>query len=79
MTMQVSRAVDHTVYPRKALAEARQAYREYCDVTITPLSVQRAQVTISVKAAYHESAREVILEFLNYALDRSVQAHFEDE
>ncbi len=79
MTMQVSRTIDHNVYPRKALAEARQAYREYCAVTIVPLSGQRVQVTISVKMAYRENAREVILEFLNYALDRSVQAHFEDE
>ncbi len=79
MTMQVSRTIDHNLYPRKALAEARQAYREYCAVNIVPLSGPRAQVTISVKEVYCESAREVILEFLNYALDRSIQAHFEDD
>jgi hypothetical protein len=76
--MQVVRTIDHTLYPRKALADARQAYREYCSLTITPVNGGKLQVTITVKDDYQDNARHVILEFLNYALDRSVQIHLEE-
>ncbi len=77
--MQVTRSIDHTLYPRKALADATQAYRDYCDVRITPFNSQKSHVTIRVKEVHDGSPSEVILEFLNYALDRSLQIQLEKD
>jgi hypothetical protein len=76
--VQVTRTIDHTLYPRKALADARQAYREYCSLTVAPVDGEKVRVTIRVKDDYQDNARHVILEFLNYALDRSVQIHLDE-
>lgn len=67
------RVIDHTLYPRQALAEARTAYREYCSVRVEPLDSNRAQVTISVLPAHADNHREVALSFLNFALDKALE------
>ena len=77
--MEITRTVDHALYPRRALTEATHAYRDYCDVKITPFTSQKSHLKISVKQAHAASAREVILEFLNYALDKSIHIHLENE
>ena len=79
MSFEFTKTLDHTLYPRKALAEARQAYRDYCHLNIRPLTNDRAQVSIVVKDAYENDSRQVVLDFLNYMLDRSAQLRFEDE
>jgi len=78
--MEITRTVDHALYPRRALTEATHAYRDYCDVKITPITSHKSHLKISVKQqADAASAREVILEFLNYALDKSIHIHLENE
>jgi hypothetical protein len=79
VSFEFTKTIDHTLYPRKALAEARQAYRDYCTLTISPLTNDRAQVSIFVKDAYENDCRQVVLDFLNYMLDRSAQIHLEEE
>lgn len=69
--------IDHTLYPRKALAEARQTYASYCDFRVRPKNETRAELTIIVKPEYTGDAREVLLEFLNYLLDRAAELQFE--
>lgn len=75
--MQATRTIDHTLYPRRALADATHAYRDYCDVKITPFNTQKSRVTITVKEIQISSGGQVILEFLNYALDKSIQMQLE--
>ena len=74
----VNRIIDHRLYPRKALSAAREAYSEYCEFNIKPLSHNRASVTIQVKEKYSADSRQVILEFFNYALDSAAQIKFEE-
>ncbi len=75
--MEVIRIIDHRIYPRKALADARHAYNEYCSLTVSPLGSDQARVTISVNPAYESDAKQIVPEFLNYLLDRSAEFHLE--
>lgn len=79
MILQIIRIIDHTLYPRRALAEARQAYQDYCTLEIVPEGNTKAKVTIAVKEAYEKESKQVVLDFLNYTLDRSVQIVLEDD
>jgi len=69
----VLRIVDHAIYPRKAIGEARIAYKGHCSVTVEPLPRDRAQIRISVLPKYEADGREVVLSFLNYALDKAAE------
>jgi len=77
--MEISRVVDHQIYPRSAIADARQAYREYCTVKARSLPSNLVEISISVKPEHKNDAREVVLGFFNYALGRAAELHFEDE
>lgn len=67
------RNIDNTIYPKKAVSEARMAYREYFDSTIEATTSHTVKLTISVKSKYENNRREVILNFWNYLLDRACQ------
>mgnify|MGYP000659282151 CR=1 FL=1 len=69
----IERIIDHSIYPRQALADARQAYKEYCIFKVSPMSHGRAAIQIQVKPAQVADTRQIVLEFFNYALDRAVQ------
>lgn len=71
--MRVTRHIDHDLYPRKAITEARAAFREYCTLQITPAPSNSARIEINVAVEHEEQAREIVLEFLNYALDKAVE------
>lgn len=71
--MVIEKTIDHTLYPRQAITEARQAYKDYCTFKVSPSGNNRALLHVSVNPKYSSDAREVALEFLNYALDRAVQ------
>ncbi len=71
--MDVVRVIDNTIYPRKAVIDSRQAYRDYCTVQAKPLGGTRIQLTITARSVDNHGGREVILEFLNYLLDKSVE------
>ena len=79
MSSQFTRTIDHSLYPRGALAAARQAYRDYCSLKVSPLGADRVEVTITVNAEYESDSRQVVLDFLNYVLDRSAQILFEQD
>jgi hypothetical protein len=69
--------MDHKLYPRKALLEARQAYKDYCKVEVKPTEDQLVEVSITPMPEYQEDSREVVLEFLNYVLDKAAQLQVE--
>jgi hypothetical protein len=73
------KTVDHSLYPRKALADARQAYRDYCTLKIVPLNNDCASVLITVNDSYEHEHRQVVLDFLNYLLDKSAQILLEED
>jgi hypothetical protein len=75
--MEITRILDHGIYPRKAVTEARQAFRDHCTFQVSPLGGERVRLSISVKAAHTQNAREVMLEFLNYVLDRAAQIYLD--
>jgi len=76
--MNIVKVVDHDVYPRKAISEARDAYKDYCKVQVTPMPGNRAKLLISVVPAHENDLREVVLSFLNYALDKAAEINLQD-
>jgi len=79
VSFEFARTIDHSLYPRKALTDARQAYRNYCTLKIVPLGNEKVQVSITVNEKYESESRQIVLDFLNYMLDRSAQILFEEE
>lgn len=75
--MDIVRVIDHGIYPRKAISEARAAYKDYCAVRVEPLPSDRARLTITVLPKHAADSREVVLSFLNYALDKSAEIHLQ--
>lgn len=70
--------LDNEIYCRRAVAEARSCFRQYCSVRATPASAGQLELSIAVCRSYRGQAREVVLEFLNYTLDRSIQIELEE-
>ena len=77
--MEITKTIDHRLYPRKAIADARQAYREFLNFSVTPLKNDKVDLTITVKEEHQNESRRIILEFFNFALDRSSQIQFESD
>lgn len=77
--MDIVRVIDHALYPRKAISDARIAYKDYCSVRAEPLPGDCARLTISVLPAHADNGREVLLSFLNYALDKAAELHLQAE
>ena len=67
------RNIDNSIYPKKAVADARMAYRDYCDISIEIADETLPKLTIKVKPKYQKNSRKIILEFWNYLLDLSCQ------
>ena len=74
--MEIERLIDHRIYPRKALTEARQAYKDFCQFRVTPITSDRVRLSISVLPAHQDASREVVLSFLNFALDKAAESYF---
>lgn len=75
--MDFTRRIDNSIYPRKALADARKAYDQYCTVRAVPCNNGIVDITVSVKREYKQDARQIILEFWNYCLDTACQQRIE--
>lgn len=68
-----TRILDNNIYPKKAVADARMAYRDYCDFAIESTASHTVKLTVAVKSEHENNSREIILGFWNYLLDRSCQ------
>jgi len=77
--MQITRIIDRRIYPRKAISEARHAYRDFFSITIYPIDPDEDKVIITVNPEHDKQGKEVVLEFLNYLLDRSAEIRLEAE
>lgn len=75
--MTLMRRIDNALYSRKALADAREAYAQYCSVRAAPRSDGLVDITVEVKAEYTQESRQVTLEFWNYFLDIACQQRLE--
>jgi hypothetical protein len=76
--MQITRVIDHRWFPRRVLAEARQAFQDYCTLNVTPLGNDQVRVVITVKPKHAAHWKNIVLGFFNYALDKAAEAHFEE-
>ena len=61
------------IYDKLALMEARRAYADYAKVRTERGSPNVQKLTISVENRTDEEAREIILSFLNFSLDSSLE------
>jgi hypothetical protein len=75
--MEFTRQIDNSIYSRKALAAARDAYRPYCEVVVKPGIDGKVGITVAIKDEHREQDREVVLEFWNFFLDTSCQQRLE--
>jgi hypothetical protein len=72
------RFIDNTIYPKKAVADARMAYRNYCDFAIDTNGNHLPKLTVTVKPKYQDNSQQIILEFWNYLLDIACQIKMEE-
>ena len=77
MTTKFTRILDNDIYARKAVAEAQVTFREYCTVKVTPAGSGQVELAFKTDAAHEDKAQKIVLEFLNYTLDRSIQLDLE--
>ncbi len=76
--MEFTRVANNTIYSRRALADTRQAFREFCQISASPGTIpDTAEITVEVKEQYVADGRKIILEAWNYMLDRACQIRFE--
>lgn len=68
-----SRLIDNSLYPKKAVADAKMAYKDYCSFTIESVQGNLLKLTVEVKGGHEQDSRNVIFGFWNYLLDRSCQ------
>jgi hypothetical protein len=73
MLLRIERICNHGLYPPQALADAAEAFHDYCALTLAPLGPDRSLAVIEVPEQDPAQAREIALSCLNYALDRAVQ------
>ena len=71
--MAIIRIIDHAIYPRQALSEARVAYKDYCIVRVEPASGNKARLSIEVSSSHLNNKREVVLNFMNFMLDKALE------
>lgn len=77
--MQLTRRIDNTLYSRKALADAREAYREYCSVRVAVTPDGFVEITVHPHRQYESDFRQIILEFWNFFLDTACEQRLEAE
>ena len=77
--MQLTRRIDNTLYSRKALADAREAYREYCTVRAAAMPDVLVEIAVQPHGQYESNARQIILEFWNFFLDTACEQRLEAE
>lgn len=65
--------VCNELYPKEAVFDARSAFTSYLTVRIQPEGRNIARLTLRIEPKYQKESRQIVLEFLNYLLDRSVQ------
>ncbi len=75
----ITRIIDHHLYPRKTISAARQAYKDYCLFKIEPINDEKARLTIIVQPEYEAQQREIVLEFLNFVLDKAAEAYLSEQ
>ena len=69
----VRREVSTSIYSRKAISEAQQAFAQHCRVASVPRPGGRLEVTVTPVSADADEARATVLEFWNYCLARSCE------
>lgn len=75
--MEFKRIIDNSIYTRKALNSARDAYGDYCSVQAVPKPDGTIDIIVTVHEQYNDQPRQVILEFWNYFLDNACKQHLE--
>lgn len=71
--------LSNDIYPKQAVLDAKNAYANYAEFKIERTNSSTLKLIISPKPRYQSDAREICLEFLNYALDCSIQISLERE
>ncbi len=77
--MEITRHIENSIYSRKALAAAREAFSAYCTVWAVPGEGGSVAITVSVRPEFSSDARQVVLEFWNYFLDAACQRRIETD
>lgn len=71
--------LDNRLYLKQAVLEAKTMFSRYAEFQTNIVDFNNIQIKIKTKHSFDSNLREIVLEFMNYALDRSVQIQQEKE
>ncbi|SMG63368.1 hypothetical protein BMETH_162_2 [methanotrophic bacterial endosymbiont of Bathymodiolus sp.] len=70
--------VDSTIYPRKAVAATRLAFKSFCRVEATRQKSTLVTLKFSLlQSSSPETIETVVLEFMNYLLDVTADSYLD--
>lgn len=67
------RSISPSIYTRRALVAAQDAFKAYCKVTTVRGDADRLQVVLRPLDIPSEQIPELVLAFWNFYLDKSIQ------
>lgn len=70
--------LNNSIYPKKAVLEAKQAFSSYLESTLKPVE-GGVLITLNIKQVYQNDTPQIYGEFMNYLLDRTIQIALEKE
>lgn len=79
MSHTVVLSISNDFYAKKAILEAKTRFIQYLHLELKPQGNGTVSAVFIVPEKYIGDEREIILECLNYMLDRSVQVMLEKE
>lgn len=71
--------ISNDLYAKAAVLEAKSKFSQYLRLELKPNSNGLVSAVFNVSEEYVSDGREIILECLNYMLDRSIQIMLEKE
>ncbi len=79
MPHDVTLPISNDLYVKTAVLEAKGKFAQYLRLELKPQNNGAVAAVFSVSEKYANDEREIILECLNYMLDRSIQIMLEKE
>ncbi|MBT4934833.1 MAG: hypothetical protein HOJ87_07905 [Rhodospirillaceae bacterium] len=68
-----TRVLAKDIYEQKAIEETQKAFQEHCIVRMDPDEDGNWILSFALDMDHNNESKQVVFEFLNYALDLSVQ------
>lgn len=74
MKQTFSKTIDNRIYSKKSVLETKKAFEKFCTVHAAPEDANRVKLRIITNGLSDQDHKQVVLEFMNYLLDLSVDS-----